>query len=153
VQAELNPFELGEHVAVDVERAVPSNVALDTPQDAERCELVVHRRDLLALAPKLLAPEPGNHTHVRSVVADRKVRVAPVPRGRGHLADGCPSVGPGRMAVEVPAEVGELDQILGRPCAWQLPQLGRAVRQSECREDARLVRLGGQQAQCLHVLG
>ena len=83
------------------------------------------------------ASSPGTTLHVRRVVADRDVLVAEVARGERHLLDRRLPVGPGRVAVQVAADLRELDE--GRRIAVErrLAQLGRAPRQPEQRVDAR----------------
>ena len=110
VQAELHPVELGEHVVGQVEAAVAADVDLGPAQDAERRELLVGERDLLALAPQRVRVEAGHDADVLGVVADGDVLVAAVARRGPHLEHGRLAVRPGRVAVEVAAHVRELDE-------------------------------------------
>ena len=60
VQADLHPFELGEHVVGEVERAVGEDVALAAAEEPERREQLVRGCDLLALPADVVGVEPGD---------------------------------------------------------------------------------------------
>ena len=64
VEAELHPVELAEHVVGQVEAAVAADVDLGSAQDAERRELLVRRRDLLALPAERVGVEARDDAHV-----------------------------------------------------------------------------------------
>ena len=59
MKRELHPVELGQHVVGQVERPVGEDVALGSPQHAERRQRLVRRGDLLGLAPQPSASSPG----------------------------------------------------------------------------------------------
>ena len=105
VDARLHPVELGQHVVGEVEPAVGEDVALDPAQDAERRERLVGRGDLLGLAADVVGREPADRADGRRVVADREVLVAAVARRAAHLLHARPAVRPGRVAVQVAADV------------------------------------------------
>ncbi len=115
VQADLNPLQLGEHVVGKVERPVGEDVALDSAQDAEGCEALVDRRDLLGLTAHVVRSEPGHDADVRRVVADGEVVVAPRACRVRHLLDRGLPVGPGRVAVEISSYVVEARRVRPRP--------------------------------------
>ena len=77
---------------------------------AERRELLVRRRDLLALAPYVVGVEPRHDPHVPRVVADREVLVAARERRLAHLEHRRLPVRPGRVDVQVAADLPELDE-------------------------------------------
>ena len=106
VDAGLHPVELGEDVVGEVEPAVGEDVALDPAQDAERRQHLVGGRDLLGLAADVVGREAADGADRRRVVADREVLVAALARGAAHLLDARPPVRPGRVAVQVAADVG-----------------------------------------------
>ncbi len=121
-----DPVELRQHVVVDVERAVGTNVHLDPAQNPERLHALVHGLDLLPL---------GLHASVAQVVGvvgQAEEFVAATLRLERHLLDRVLPVGrPGRVAVHLATEVGELDQLgklsraSGSDLAVVLAQLGR----------------------------
>ena len=143
VDARLHPVELGQQVVGQVERTVAADVALGAAQEAERRELLVGGRDLLGLAAHAVGVEAGDGADADRVVADRQVLVAALARGPAHLQDRRPAVRPGRVAVQVAADLRHLDELrdLGRA---GLAQLGRDERQAERGEDALLVGRVGQ---------
>ena len=106
VERELHPVELGEHVVGEVEAAVGEDVALDPAEDAERGERARSR-------PR--SPRPAGAGRRRRGRARRARpacgRRSPGTRSRGR-APPRPSrgrvraaVGPGRVAVQVAADV------------------------------------------------
>ena len=125
VDARLHPVELGEHVVGEVEPAVGEDVALDPAQDAERRQRLVGGRDLLGLAADVVGGEARHRADRRRVVADREVVVAALARGAAHLEHARAAVGPGRVAVQVAADVAELDE-RGRLAAERLPRAAPA---------------------------
>ena len=139
VDARHHPVQLGEHVVREVERRVGPDVALDPAQDAERRQALVRGRDLLALAADGVRVEPRHDRDRHGVVADRQVRVAALDRGAGHLLDGAAAVRPGRVAVEVAADVRELDERRRLAAKRLLPQLRRAPGDAEGAVDLELV--------------
>ncbi len=110
VQAELHPVELGQHVVGEVELAVAPDVDLRPSEDPKRSHLLVHGGNLLGLASQSVGVEPRHDADVRCVVADREVLVAEVARGQRHLEDRCFPVRPGRVHVEIAADVTALEQ-------------------------------------------
>ena len=140
VDARLHPVQLRQHVVGEVEPPVREDVALDPAQDAERREQLVRGRDLLALAADVVRREALDGADRRRVVADRDVLVAAVDRGARHLLDRGAAVRPGRVAVQVAADVPLLDEVRGRAAERRLAQLRRAPGDAERRVDARLVR-------------
>ena len=125
VHARLHPVELGEDVVGKVEPAVGKDVALDPAQDAERREQLVGRGDLLALAAHVVGREPAHGADGGRVVADRDVVVAAVAGRAAHLLDARPAVRPRRVAVQVAADLGELDE-RRRLAAERLPRAAPA---------------------------
>ena len=111
VHAGLDPVELGEHVVGEVEPAVGQDVALDPAQDAERREALVGGGDLLALAADVVGGQATHRADGRRVVADGDVVVATLEGGAAHLLDAEAAVGPGRMAVQVAADVALREQL------------------------------------------
>ena len=94
-----------EHLVLDVERPVRADVRLDPAEDAERLQPLV---DLLDLLPLRLEPAVAE---VVRVVGQAEEAVAAALRGAGHLLDrGLPVRGPGRVAVQLAAEIAELDE-------------------------------------------
>ncbi len=151
VQADLHPLELGEHLVGKVERAVREDVGLDPAQDPEGRELVVRRRDLLALAPHVVGVEAGHDADVARVVADRDVLVAEIA-GRGpHLQHGRAPVRPRRVTVEVAADLGQLDEGWGVTRVGLLAKLGWEPGQAERPVDLALVGRGGERLESLDV--
>ena len=138
VDARLHPVELGQQVVGQVERAVAADVALGSAQEAERRELLVGGRDLLGLAAHAVGVEPGDGADADRVVADRQVLVAAVAGGSAHLEDRRPAVRPGRVAVQVAADVGHLDE-LGR-LRTRRPRAARAGRTAGRARRRRLPR-------------
>ena len=128
VEADLHPFELGEHVVRKVERPIRQDVALAPAQDPERRQQLVRGGDLHGLPAEVVGIEPRDDADVARVVADRQVLVAERLRGAAHLLDGRLAVGGGRMDVEVAADVAELEQVGGRRRRIELAQLGRRQR-------------------------
>ena len=138
VEAELHPVELGQHVVGQVERAVAADVDLGAAQDPERRELLVRGGDLLGLAAQRVGVEARDDAHVRRVVADREVLVAELARRERHLEHGRPAVRPGRVAVEVAADVGELDERAAarRGTAPRAAPAGTTARRAPRRRDS-----------------
>ena len=66
--------------------------------------------DLLTLAADVVGREPADGAHGRCVVADREVVIAAFLRGAPHLGDARAPVRPGRMAMQVAADVARLDE-------------------------------------------
>ena len=133
MDARLHPIELGEDVVGQIEPPVREDVALDTAQDAERRQQLVRRRDLLGLAADVVGGEPADGAHGRRVVADREVVIAARAGGASHLLDARPAVRPRRVAVEVAADVAELEQARRLAAERLLAQLGRAPGDAERR--------------------
>ena len=131
VHAGLHPVELGEHVVGEVEPAVGQDVALDPAQDAERRQQLVGGRDLLALAADVVGREAADGADGRRVVADRDVLVAALARRAAHLLDARAAVRPRRVAVQVAADVGDLDERRRLAAERRLAQLGRAPGEAE----------------------
>ena len=153
VDARLHPVELRQHVVGEVEPPVREDVALDPAQDAERREQLVRGGDLLALAADVVRREALDGADRRRVVADRDVVVAAVDRGARHLLDRGAAVRPGRVAVQVAADVPLLDEVRGRAAERRLAQLRRAPGDAERRVDARLVRRVRERLERLDVGG
>ena len=137
-----HPVELGEHVVVDVERAVGPDVRLDPAEHAKRLQA---RVDLVDLLPLRLEPAVAE---VVRVVGEAQEPVAAALRGERHLLDRALAVRrPGRVAVHLAAEVAELDERrklavsrrrdLGRPLA----ELGRRRAVAEVRVELVLARV------------
>ena len=147
VDAGLDPVELGEHVVGEVEPAVGQDVAFDAAQDAERRERRVGGGDLLGLTADVVGCESRDGADRGRVIADREVRVAAVAGRAAHLLHARAPVGPRRVAVEVAADVVELDQPRRRLAAAGLAQLGRPPRDAERAEDPCLVGRVGERAQ------
>ena len=106
MDARLHPLELGQHVVRQIQRAIAEDVALAPTQDPKRRQPFVRSRDLLALATHVVGGQPGNCADARRVVADGQVLVAALARRLAHLEHARLPVRPGRMAVEVAADVG-----------------------------------------------
>ena len=87
--------------------------------------------DLLALAADVVGGQAAHGADGRRVVADREVVVAALARGAAHLLDARAAVRPGRVAVQVAADVGELDERRRLAAERRLAQLRRAPRQPE----------------------
>ncbi len=153
VDARLHPVELRQHVVGEVEPPVREDVALDPAQDAERREQLVRGGDLLALAADVVRREALDGADRRRVVADRDVVVAAVDRGARHLLDRGAAVRPGRVAVQVAADVPLLDEVRGRAAERRLAQLRRAPGDAERRVHARLVRRVRERLERLDVGG
>ena len=145
-----HPVELREQLVGDVDLAVGADVHLDPLQDPER-----RQRSLRASISSHWRCSRPSRRRVR-VVAEREVLVAERLRGERHLLDRRLPVRPGRVAVQVAAQVGALDELrqlaLARrvELAAVLAQLGRDVRVAEVRVELLLVgsrellaRLGG----------
>ncbi len=134
-----HPVELLEDLVGDVELAVRANVHLDPLQDPEGRERLVERVDLLPLQLQPPVAEP------RRVVAHREVLVPERLRGARHLLDRRLPVRPGRVRVQVAAQVGALDQdgqravASGHQLARVLPQLGWDVGVAEVGVELLLV--------------
>ena len=134
-----HPVELLEDVVGDVELAVRADVHLDPLQDPEGRERLVERVDLL---PLLLQPPVAQ---ARRVVAHREVLVPERLRGAGHLLDRRLPVRPGRVGVQVAAQVAALDEdrqltaARGGQLAAVLAQLGRDVGVAEVGVELLLV--------------
>jgi hypothetical protein len=140
VHACLYPLELCEDVVGKVEPPVGEDVALDPAQDAKRGEQFVCRRDLLGLAADVVRGEAADGSHGGRVVADREVVVAALPGGAGHLLDAGPSVRPSRVAMEVAADVLQLDERRRLAAERLLAQLGWTPRKVERAVDRLLIR-------------
>ena len=112
VHARLHPVELGQYVVGEVEPAVGEDVALDAAEDAERRQELVRGGDLLTLAADVVGRSPRT-APTAGVVADREVAVAAFLRGALHLGDARAAVRPGRMAMQVAADVARLDERAG----------------------------------------
>ena len=128
VHAGLDPVELGEDVVGEVEPAVGQDVALDPAQDAERRQALVGGGDLLALAADVVGGQAAHRAHGRRVVADRDVVVAALARGAAHLLDAEAAVGPGRVAVQVAADVLASEERRRLAAERRLAQLRRNPR-------------------------
>ena len=141
VDGGLHPVELRQHLVGEIERAVAEDVALAPPQDAEGRDELVRGGDLFALPADPVRVEAGDDADVRRVVADRDVLVAvEVARGLRHLEHGGLAVRPGRVAVEVAADLVQLDEarrLHAEPL--RLAQLGRQVGAAEALEQRPLV--------------
>ena len=153
VDARHHPVQLGEHVVGKVERRVGADVALDPAQDAERRQALVRRGDLLALAPDGVCVEPRDDRDRHGVVADRQVLVAALDRSPGHLLDGAAAVRPRRVAVEVPANVREVDERRRLASEWLLAELRRAPGDAQGAVDLELVLAVRQRLERLDVRG
>ena len=109
------PVAARERLVVHVERAVGSDVHLDALHQPEAAEPFLKRIDLA-----VLRLEPPVAKVVR-VVCDGQERVAAPLRLLCHLLDRVLAVRrPRRVAMEVPAQVAELDQRRQRPFARRL---------------------------------
>ena len=86
------------------------------------------------------------------MIADRDVLVPEVARGDRHLLDRGLAVGPRRVAVQVAADVSDLDEVGRRAPKRGLAQLRRAPRNSEPRIQALFGLRLGQQAEGRDVL-
>ncbi len=107
-----DPVARGEQLVRHVERAVGADVDLDPLEHGEGCEPLVERVDLLPLRFQLAVAQ------VVGVIGEDEVPIALGDAGAGHLLDRVLPVGrPGRMRMEVTAEVAQLDQLgqLARP--------------------------------------
>ena len=153
VDARHHPVQLGEDVVGEVERRVGSDVALDSPQDAERGQDLVRCGDLLALAADGVRVEARDDGHGHRVVADRQVRVAARDGGAAHLLHGAAAVRPRRVAVEVAADVHEVDERRGLAAKRLFSELRRAPGDAQCAVDLGLVLAVGQRLQRLDVRG
>ena len=169
--------ERREQVVLEVERAVGADLelaAVEQPEPARRRlrwrgpgrllrrEPGVEPRDDLALLRHLVGREPAGDRERLGVVGQDLVGVAAPPGGLGHDLDRVDAVGPVRVAVQVAAQVGDVDE--GRQRARErrldlaavLAQLRLDERQAE--EGVRLglgrerPELGGVAGQRLPVL-
>ena len=118
-----HPVAAGERLVVDVERAVGADVDLDPAQDPERLQPLVQRRDLLPLAREPVAAQ------VVRVVGDREVLVAARPIAAAAISSivSCRRR-PGRVRVQVAAQVAELDELrqLAAPRRLELAAFSRS---------------------------
>ena len=137
VDAGLDPVELRQRIVGEVEPAVGQDVALDAAQDAERLQRLVGGGDLLALAADVVAGEAAGGADRRRVVADREVLVAAVTGRAAHRLDAEAAVAPGRVRVQVAADVGLLQERRGRAGEGRLAQLRREPRQAELARTPR----------------
>ena len=134
-----DPVEAREVLVGDVELAVRADVDLDPLQELERHERV-QLVDPLAL---LLQPPVAQAVRV---VADRVVRVPLLDRARDHRLERVAAVRPGRVRVQVAAQVAGLDQLRqpvaarGVELAEILAELGRDPVVAEERVDLLLGR-------------
>ena len=118
-----DPVELREHLVGDVERAVGADVDLDSAQHPERLHALVDGFDL---PPLRLHPPVAQ---VVRVIGQAEEPVAATLRLRRHLLDRVLAVGgPGRVAVHLAAEVGELDELrqLSARAAASSPSFSRS---------------------------
>ena len=118
---------------------VGQDVALDPAQHAERRQQFIRGSDLLGLAADVVGRKPADGAHGRRVIADREVLVAALPRGAGHLLDARPSVRPGRVAVQVAADVFEPNERRRLAAERLLAQLWRAPWEAQRPVDGLLV--------------
>src|SRR6476660_566549 len=133
MDARLNPVELGQDVVWEIELAVRPDVALDPGEDSEGRQPLVCLGDFFGLPADIVRPEPGHRADRRRVIADCEVFVAEVACGQPRRGDGLASVRPGRVAVEVAADLVERDEPRWLPAEGALAQLRRAERESELR--------------------
>ncbi len=106
---------------------------------AERRQALVRCGDLVALAADRVRVEARHDRDGHGVVADRQVLVAALDRGPGHLLDGAAAVRPRRVAVEVAADVREVDERRRLAAERLFPELRRAPGDAEGAVDLELV--------------
>ena len=114
VEGDEDEVEPGEHLVLEVERAVAQDVHLHRAQDADLGVAGAHLVDLLPLLAQAVGVEPAGHRQRLAVVGDHHVLVAAGGAGLDHLLDGVAAVRPGRVHVEVAAQVLDPDQV-GEP--------------------------------------
>ena len=83
------------------------------------------------LPADVVGGEAANRADRRRVIADRDVVVAAFARRAGHLLDGRSAVRPGCVAVQIPADIGELEQRRRHALERLLAKLGRQPRYPE----------------------
>src|SRR5204863_8971779 len=83
--------------------------------------------------------QAGNRTDGRRVIADRQVLVTELARREAHLVDALAAVRPGRVTVEVAADLVERDERRRLAAEGMLAQLRWAERDPERRVDRVLV--------------
>ena len=143
-----HPVELLEQVLLVVERAVGEDVHLrpgEQPEAALGGAVVVG--DLLDPLAQLIGGDVVAEPVARRVVGHRQVGVAALARRLGHLLERVAPVRERRVAVQVAAQVADLDQLrqlAGRrrgDLAAALAQLGLDVVEPEPRVDLLLGRV------------
>ena len=169
--------EAGQQVVLEIEPAVGADLELATVEEAEtlgrrpgRCrpgcllgrEPGVERGDHLGLLGDPVRGQPVRDRERLRVVGQDLVRVASGAGGLGHDLDRVVAVGPVGMAVEVAAQVGQVDERRepagdrGLDLAMILAQLGLDVGQPEEGVRVRFGRerpeLGGRTRERLAVL-
>ena len=153
VHGGLHPVELGEHVVRQVERPVGADVALDRRAGAGTgASMLVRGGDLLALAPdSRRRRDPARPGRPACGRRSRGTRSRARLRRPAHLEHAGAAVRPGRVAVQVAAQVGHLDEARRLARERLLAQLRRAPRHAERAVGALLVRRGGQRLERLDV--
>ena len=147
VDAGDDPVELGEQLVGVVELAVGADVDLGAGEQAEAALALVSVADLLDPLREHLVGDVVAEAVARRVVGDREVGVAALAGSLGHLLERVAPVGEGRVAVEVAADVADLDQLGqlallrgGLELAAALAQLGLDVGEAEPLVDLLLGR-------------
>ncbi len=108
VQAGDDKVEFGQHLIGEVERAVGANLHLRAVEHAEvGAERGVGRPHLGRLLPQPFDRQAVGHAQADRVVGDGHRPQAAVARGAGHLQHAQRAVGPGRVHVQVVADVVE----------------------------------------------
>ena len=128
VDAGDHPVERGQEVVGVVEGAVDADVDLRAGEEAEAALALVPLPDLADPLPEPLLGDVVAEPVAGRVVGDRHVGVAAGAAGLRHLLQGVAPVGEGRVAVELAADVGDLDQLRERALARR-PQLAPALAQ------------------------
>ena len=117
VEARVNgrddPLSRRQLLVCDVEVAVGADVHLDPLDDPERNALL-QRVDRLGLTGEQISAQPLR------VIADRVVLVALLDGACDHRLQRVLAVGPGRVRVQVAADVRELDELRQLPLARRL---------------------------------
>ena len=134
-----DPVELGQQLVLVVERPVGEDVDLRAGEQLDPADGVTLRQlvDPLDLFMEPVWRDLVAETETRRVVGDREIGVTGIARGERHLLDRRGPVRGCRVTVQVPLQIGALDQVGqrtvggGLELAAVLAQLGLDVLQAE----------------------
>ena len=103
-------IQAAEHVIRQIERTICENIHFDALQQSKACEALVQPIDFGALCRQSGSIEAPGHRQPAGMIGDGEIPKSATPGRVRHLFQTMPTVRRGRMGVQVPHEILQLQQ-------------------------------------------